>query len=107
MAGPEHPASPSLYLNCPEDSALEKRLHAALAADHLVALGTAPPDPAFCTPETRCLVLVGPAGGAHWWRHVTTAPEWLDGRPDPIDRWSGRVLGRLAEQLGGAAFFPL
>ncbi|MCC5999482.1 MAG: ferredoxin [Pararhodobacter sp.] len=82
------------------------RLRAALTDAHLVALGTAPPDPAFCAPESRCLVLIGPAGGESWWRHVTAAPEWLDGRPDPVDRWSARVLEGIARQVGGLAIFP-
>ncbi|MCC5987526.1 MAG: ferredoxin [Pararhodobacter sp.] len=78
----------------------------ALQADALVALGTAVPDSAFCPPDTRTLLLIGPEGGARWWRHVTAAPEWHDGTPDPIDRWSARILSKLAARFGGRALFP-
>jgi hypothetical protein len=78
----------------------------ALAAEGLAALASADPDPDFCPPGTRSLVLIGPMGGAHWWPRVTTAPEWTDGAADPIDRWSKRVLGTLARDVGGAALFP-
>lgn len=51
------------------------------------------------------LVLIGPQG-PDFWPHVTAAPEWGDGRPDPLDRWSRRVIGRLACDLGAKALFP-
>ena len=81
-------------------------MRAALAEHHLVALGEAPPDPAFCPADCTTLLLIGPEGGAGWWRHVTTQPEWLDGRPDPVDRWSARVLNTLAKDFHGRALFP-
>ena len=77
----------------------------ALAAQHLAILGVCPPDPAFCPPGKRGLALIGPGSGA-WWHHVTASPEWQDGRPDPIDRLSKRLLTGLAEQHGGRALFP-
>jgi epoxyqueuosine reductase len=54
---------------------------------------------------TRALVLIGP-GGPGYWPHLTAAPEWHDGRPDPVDRWSRRVIGRIACDLGAKALFP-
>lgn len=51
------------------------------------------------------LVLVGWLGRTGW-SPFAAAPEPRDGRPDPLDRWSARVLGDLAEGLGGAALFP-
>jgi epoxyqueuosine reductase len=33
-------------------------------------------------------------------------PEFTDGRPDPIDRWSRRVIGHMACDLGAKALFP-
>lgn len=83
-----------------------ERLQAALDAERLVALGVCPPDPAFCPKGTRALVLIGPQGGAGWWRHVTASPEWADGAADPLDRWSRRVLGRIGAETGAAAIFP-
>ena len=81
-------------------------LQDALAAEALVALGSAPPDPGFCPDGTRALVLIGTEGGAAWWGRVTASPEWRDGAPDPVDRWSKRVLGGLAERFGAAALYP-
>lgn len=72
----------------------------------LAALAALPADPDFCPPEARTLVLIGPRGGRHWWPRLTASPEWRDGAPDPVDRWSKRVLGALAGQFGGAALFP-
>lgn len=53
---------------------------------------------------TRTLILVGPREPG-FWPHITTQPEW-DGAPDPIDRWSRRVIGGLACDLGAKALFP-
>lgn len=81
-------------------------LRTALTRNHLVALGEAPPDPAFCPADCASLLLVGPEGGAGWWHHMQTQPEWQDGRPEPVDRWSARVLGALASRHDGRAVFP-
>lgn len=78
----------------------------ALAAEALVALGSAPPDPDFCPAGSRALVLIGTAGGAAWWDRVTSSPEWREGAADPLDRWSKRILGRIAARFGGRALFP-
>ncbi|MEK0081970.1 hypothetical protein [Benzoatithermus flavus] len=49
------------------------------------------------------VVMVGNVGSA-FWAHVQASPE---GRgPDPIDRWTERVLGRIAAELGAVALFP-
>lgn len=54
---------------------------------------------------TRSLVLIAPAEPG-FWAHLTAQPEWQDGRADPVDRWSRRVIGRIACALGGKALFP-
>ncbi len=48
----------------------------------------------------------GPAGAgrAGFWPHLTAQEEW--GGPDPVDRWSRRVIGRIACDLGAKALFP-
>ncbi|MCA2014148.1 ferredoxin [Cereibacter sphaeroides] len=79
---------------------------AALDDLGLEALAVLAPDPDFCPPDARCLLLIGPQGGARWWDKVQASPEWLDGAPDPIDRWSKRALGGLATHFGGTALFP-
>lgn len=78
----------------------------ALDRHHLVALASLPADPDYCPAHSRSLVLIGPVGGARWWQSVTQSPEWLDTKPDPLDRWSHRVLGGLAAEFKGRALFP-
>jgi epoxyqueuosine reductase len=53
---------------------------------------------------TRTLLLLGPKEPG-FWPHLTAQPEW-DGDPNPVDRWSRRVIGRLACDLGAKALFP-
>jgi len=67
----------------------------------LGALHLAPDEVPGCT----SLVLLGP-GGPDFWPHVTASPEFADGAPDPLDRWSRRVIGMLARDLGARAIFP-
>ncbi len=74
------------------------------APHHLAVLGgfTCQDDPGLPA-GTRSLLLLGPAEPGYW-AHVTAQPEW--GAPDPIDRWSRRVIGRMACDLGAKAVFP-
>ena len=51
------------------------------------------------------LVLVGNAGPGMW-PVFADSEEANDGAPDALDRWSRRVVSRLARTLGGAAHFP-
>jgi hypothetical protein len=51
------------------------------------------------------LVLLGAIGGSLW-PAFSRSPELADGLPDPLDRWSRRVVGALAEHCGAAALFP-
>lgn len=55
--------------------------------------------------NVRTLLLIGPRG-PDFWSHFLGQPEWQDGQPDPIDRWSRRVIGERACELGGKAYFP-
>ncbi|MBY6057184.1 ferredoxin [Leisingera daeponensis] len=54
--------------------------------------------------EGGTLILLGT--GPAFWPLFTSSPEYRDGAPDPVDRWSQRVAGALAERLGGTAYFP-
>lgn len=80
---------------------------AALAAAHRLAVfGAFHAGPEDDAPEgTGTLVLLGPAEPG-FWAHLTAQPEWADGKPDPVDRWSRRVIGRLACDLRAKALFP-
>ncbi|MEZ5714348.1 MAG: hypothetical protein R3D85_03730 [Paracoccaceae bacterium] len=51
------------------------------------------------------VVLLGPAEPG-FWAHFTAQPEYDDGAPDPMDRWSKRAIGALARAWGGVAVFP-
>lgn len=79
----------------------------ARLADHrLAVLGGFHPTPEDALPAlAQTVLLIGPGQGDYW-SHVTAQPEWHDGRADPIDRWSRRVIGRLACDLRGKALFP-
>lgn len=63
-------------------------------------------------PETSPEAAPGTDGENHrdtgpgFWQHLTQQPEWRDGRPDPLDRWSRRVIGRIACDLRAKALFP-
>jgi hypothetical protein len=51
------------------------------------------------------LVLLGPDEPG-FWAVFAAGPESGDGRENPLDRWSARVIGGLAARLGAAALFP-
>ncbi|RMD49313.1 MAG: ferredoxin, partial [Alphaproteobacteria bacterium] len=81
-------------------------LAADAAQDGLAILGAFHPGPADGAPAgTGTLVLLGP-DGARFWARLQAASEWRDGAPDPIDRWSARVIGALAARHGAAALLP-
>jgi epoxyqueuosine reductase len=78
---------------------------AAAAAEGLALLGAFHPAPADGAPA-RCgtLALLGP--GPDFWAAFTAAPEFAGRAPDPLNRWSERVISALAARLGAAALFP-
>lgn len=67
---------------------------------HLTVAGAFHPDDASGT-----LALLAPFEPG-FWAHFTTSPEYTDGRPDPMDRWSTRTITALADTLGATALFP-
>ncbi|MGF1593576.1 MAG: ferredoxin [Kiloniellaceae bacterium] len=87
------------------------RAAAGFEAEGLVLLGAFHPAPGDGVPgladgrPAATLLIAGNAGGSLW-PAFSRAPEARDGRPDPLDRWSARVIGALAEDLGGRAVFP-
>ncbi len=80
-------------------------LEALLAGERLEVLG------GFAVDEreeglpagTRTVLMLGPKEPG-FWAHLQAQPEW--GGPDPVDRWSRRVIGRIACDLGAKALFP-
>lgn len=53
----------------------------------------------------RSVALLGPAPG-RFWPVFSDSPEYADGAPDPIDRWSLRVGAALALRLDARALYP-
>ena len=53
----------------------------------------------------RTLLLVG-NGGSSFWSSFSRSPEFSDGLTDPLDRWSRRVGGQLANQVDGRVIYP-
>jgi len=51
---------------------------------------------------TRVLLGCGPG----FWPIFTSSPEYHDQRPDPVDRWSKRVIGALARDTGANDSYP-
>jgi epoxyqueuosine reductase len=49
-------------------------------------------------------VLIGT--DANWWDAFIASPEYSDHAKDPVDRWSKRIIGALATDLGATAAFP-
>jgi len=78
----------------------------AAAKEALCIFGALNPDPEGQAPDgAQTLLLFGPQGPG-FWPHFSAQPEYLDGAPDPLDRWSKRVIGRLAQDSAGRAIFP-
>jgi hypothetical protein len=88
-----------------------ERIEAALKAQGLLLFGGFQPDATEGVPPLpdgrapATLLMIGNAGPAAW-AAFSAAPEAADGAPHSMDRWSKRVLGRLAAEHGGSAVFP-
>lgn len=81
-------------------------LDALLGPHGLEVLATLAPAPEDTLPAgTQGLALTGPAG-PRFWNIFRASPEAADGAPDPLDRWSRRVLDGVAEAAGGTALYP-
>ncbi len=50
------------------------------------------------------VAMLSPA--ADFWARFIDDPEYNDGAPDPMDRWSARVIGAWAADLNAQALFP-
>lgn len=53
----------------------------------------------------RLLLLLSPDEPG-FWPHFEDSAEARDGAPEPLDRWSRRIITGIAEVLGGSALFP-
>jgi hypothetical protein len=88
-----------------------RRAEAAAIAAGLSVLGRVaalPEDALPPLPDGRpigVLLLLGWRGAENWSTFAASA-EMRDGRPDPLDRWSKRVIGGIAADLGLVALHP-
>jgi hypothetical protein len=55
--------------------------------------------------KTGTLVLLGWTGGDQW-PVFAASPEACDDLPDPMNRWSKRLIDGVAAKFGAAAFYP-
>ena len=80
------------------------QLETAAKDHHLKIFGTCDTEPSDNV-GTGTLVLLGPSETG-FWHHVSDQPEMSDNAPDPMDRWSTRVVTELAASCDGKALFP-
>ncbi|TNC65162.1 ferredoxin [Rubellimicrobium roseum] len=84
----------------------QQALAEAAEAQGLFVSGLAPLRPEDGLPARfRSVALLSP-DEPRFWPIFAASPEAGDGRPDPLDRWSRRVIGRLACAIGSKAAFP-
>lgn len=81
----------------PAQVTLEK-IQTRAGRDHLDLLG------AFHEDNTT-LILLGPHE-PDFWAAFQTCREWQDGQDDPVDRWSQRVIGQIADEFTAEPLFP-
>lgn len=80
-------------------------LTTSLAEGGLQLLGTCAITAEDALDCTGILHLIGP-NEPNFWPIFTQSTEYADGAPDPLDRWSRRVLGDIATASGGKPVFP-
>lgn len=56
-------------------------------------------------PNQGTLMLIGPDEPS-FWPIFTQSPEFRDDQPDPLDRWSRRILDQIATPFGAIPLFP-
>jgi hypothetical protein len=95
------------------DSKLSRLQRLIRAVDKLglAFRGAFHPEPADDVPPladgapTLTIVLLGWTGGDQW-PVFAASPEFRDGLPDPLNRWSKRLIDGVASEFGAAALYP-
>lgn len=78
----------------------------AARARGLAPRGAFHPGPGDAAPEgCATLVLLGP-DEPRFWPLFTATPEYGDGAPDPLDRYTRRIGATLAARFGAVALYP-
>ncbi|MEM9138422.1 MAG: ferredoxin [Pseudomonadota bacterium] len=81
-------------------------IEASARTHGLGVVGAFHPGPEDGAPEgAGTILLLGP-DGPDMWGVFSVSPEYWDGAPDPMDRWSERVIEAVALEHGGEALFP-
>ena len=82
------------------------RIQTCVAETGLGVVGAFHPQAEDGAPDgVETLVLLGPSG-PQMWQAFRSGAEHSDGEPHPLDRWSSRVIGALARDLGAQPLFP-
>ena len=87
-------------------------LCARLGESGLRVLHSGPPLPTWPPTPGASVLLVGQAG-PEVWPHFSRSAEYADGQPDPLDRWSERVIRAAAPDMtfyapsGGPPYAPI
>ena len=58
-----------------------------------------------CPDGDSTITLIGP-DEPRFWEVFSNSPEALDHKPNPLDRWSQRVIGGVAQSHAGQPLFP-
>ena len=83
-----------------------RRVGDAAAAEGLAVVGAFHTQAGDGAPEGVGAICLLGADGDWMWEVFSDSPETADRQPDPLDRWSRRVIGGLAAKLNGVALFP-
>lgn len=75
------------------------------AAYHLDILGGFHPDAEDELGGIQTILLLGPKEPSYW-PYFSQTPEYLDGTPNPVDRWSARVITALATAFNAQPYYP-
>ena len=87
-------------------SAAYERIDLAVSDTALQIFGSFNPDPSDRCPDGgRTLIMLGPREPG-FWPLVSAEPEFTDNEPDPLDRWSRRIIDGLARQLRAKPVYP-
>ena len=61
---------------------------------------------ASLTRDTDSIIFLGPHEPGYW-PALCARPEWQDGAPGPVDRWSHRAITQLAQETSAKPHSPL
>lgn len=81
-------------------------LQAQAETRHLTILGGFHPHEDDNVPGGAATVLMLGPNEPAFWPAFTSSHEWHSKAPDPMDRWSTRVIGSWAAELGATPLFP-